>query len=210
MIDNPPFEVPRSPLELLDNIPEATLRRLKGRSGRLATQAVHAMEERLPFFAHLEASQRASVQLVVQTAVVNFVEWMRHPDSDVSYTAQAFEVVPQDLRRRLLSLSNLEILTMPISYLVYYIIVASLFQQMLITLFHGREGYIATFQIRCYAMIAQCFWLIPIVGIFLAEIGSLVVCARGFQRVQKLSPARSLFVAAVPVMISFLLSPAVI
>ncbi len=118
--------------------------------------------------------------------------------------------MPQDLRRRLLSLSNLEILTMPISYLVYYIIVASLFQQMLITLFHGREGYIATFQIRCYAMIAQCFWLIPIVGIFLAEIGSLVVCARGFQRVQKLSPARSLFVAAVPVMISFLLSPAVI
>jgi DNA-binding PucR family transcriptional regulator len=67
----------------------------------LATQAVHALEERLPFFADLEASQRASVQLVVQTAVVNFVEWMRDPRSDVSYTAQAFEVVPQDLRRRI-------------------------------------------------------------------------------------------------------------
>ncbi len=77
------------------------LRRLKQYSGRLATQAVHAMEERLPFFAELEASQRASVQLVVQTAVVNFVEWMRDPQSDVSYTAQAFEVVPQDLRRRI-------------------------------------------------------------------------------------------------------------
>lgn len=115
---------------------------------------------------------------------------------------------PQDIRHRLLSLSNLEILTMPISYLVYYIIVASFFQQGLITLFHGREGYIATFQIRCYAMVAQCFWLIPIVGIFLAEIGSLVVCARGFQRVQKLSYSRSLFVASVPIMISFLMSPA--
>ena len=60
---------------------------------------MRAKEERLPIFADLEASQRASVQLVVQAAVVNFVEWMRNPQSNVSYTAQAFEVVPQDLRR---------------------------------------------------------------------------------------------------------------
>lgn len=59
------------------------------------------MQERLPFFADLEASQRASVALVVQTAVVNFVEWMQDPHSDVSYTAQAFELVPQDLTRRI-------------------------------------------------------------------------------------------------------------
>ena len=37
--------------------------------------------------------------LVVQTAVVNFVEWMHDPHSNVSYTAQAFELVPQDLRQ---------------------------------------------------------------------------------------------------------------
>ena len=74
------------------------LRRLKQYSGRLATEAVSAMHERLPFFADLEASQRASVALVVQTAVVNFVEWMQDPHSNVSYTAQAFELVPQDLR----------------------------------------------------------------------------------------------------------------
>ncbi|MBV9351357.1 MAG: PucR family transcriptional regulator, partial [Mycobacterium sp.] len=54
-----------------------------------------------PFFAELEASQRASVALVVQTAVVNFVEWMQDPRSDVSYTARAFELVPQDLTRRI-------------------------------------------------------------------------------------------------------------
>ena len=59
------------------------------------------MQERLPFFADLEASQRASVALVVQTAVVNFVEWMHDPHSDVSYTAKAFELVPQDLTRRI-------------------------------------------------------------------------------------------------------------
>ena len=101
MPDNTSFELPRSPLQLLDSVPESTLRRLRQYSGRLATQAVHAMSERLPFFGDLEASQRASVQLVVQAAVVNFVEWMRNPSSDVGYTAQAFELVPQELTRRI-------------------------------------------------------------------------------------------------------------
>ena len=95
------FIPPASTLEVLETVPDSVLRRLKQYSGRLATEAVHAMQERLPFFADLEASQRASVQLVVQTAVVNFVEWMRNPQSNVSYTAQAFEVVPQDLTRRI-------------------------------------------------------------------------------------------------------------
>ena len=65
MTDNTSFEAPRSPLQLLNSVPESTLRRLRQYSGRLATQAVHAMSERLPFFSDLEASQRASVQLVV-------------------------------------------------------------------------------------------------------------------------------------------------
>ncbi len=40
------------------------------------------MQEQLPFFADLDASQRASVQLVIQTSVVNFLEWLQQPDSD--------------------------------------------------------------------------------------------------------------------------------
>lgn len=92
---------PASTLEVLETVPDSVLRTLKQYSGRLATEAVHAMEDRLEFFAELEASQRASVHLVVQAAVVNFVEWMRNPQSEVGYTAQAFEVVPQDLRRRI-------------------------------------------------------------------------------------------------------------
>jgi DNA-binding PucR family transcriptional regulator len=103
--DNPfagPFaKHPRSPLEMLDTVPESVLRRLKQYSGRLATEAVSAMQERLPFFADLEASQRASMALVVQTAINNFVEWMQDPHSNVSYTAQAFELVPQELARRI-------------------------------------------------------------------------------------------------------------
>jgi len=53
------------------------------------------MQERLPFFADLEASQRASVALVVQTAVVNFVEWMQDPHSNVSYTRRRSNWFPR-------------------------------------------------------------------------------------------------------------------
>jgi DNA-binding PucR family transcriptional regulator len=93
--------MPGSTLELLDSVPEALLRRLKQYSGRFSTEAVSAMQDRLPFFAELEASQRASVALVVQTAVANFVEWMTDPSSNVNYTARAFELMPQDLTRRM-------------------------------------------------------------------------------------------------------------
>ena len=115
MADNR-FIPPKSTLEVLETVPDSVLRRLKQYSGRLATEAVHAMEERLPFFADLEASQRASVQLVVQTAVVNFVEWMRNPQSNVSYTAQAFEVVPQDLRRRIALRQSVEMVRITMEF----------------------------------------------------------------------------------------------
>src|SRR5690349_18348528 len=74
------------------------------------------MEEKLPFFSELEASQRASVQLVVQTAVVNFVEWMHDPSSDVGYTAQAFELVPQDLRRRIALRQTVDMVRVTMEY----------------------------------------------------------------------------------------------
>src|SRR6476661_5047567 len=115
MADNR-FVPPKSTVEVLETVPDSVLRRLKQYSGRLATEAVRAMEERLPFFAELEASQRASVQLVVQAAVVNFVEWMRNPQSNVSYTAQAFEVVPQDLRRRIALRQSVEMVRVTMEF----------------------------------------------------------------------------------------------
>ncbi|WP_428338746.1 PucR family transcriptional regulator [Mycobacterium sp.] len=95
------FPTPRTTLDLLDSVPESLLRSLKQYSGRLSTEAVNAMQDRLPFFAELEASQRASLALVVQTAVVNFVEWMADPGSNINYTARAFELMPQDLTRQI-------------------------------------------------------------------------------------------------------------
>ncbi|MEZ0363445.1 PucR family transcriptional regulator [Mycobacterium sp. pUA109] len=95
------FVLPRSTLDQLEAVPESLLRRLKQYSGRLATEAVSAIGDRLPFFAELEASQRASVALVVQTAIVNFTEWIHDPRGNVGHTARAFELVPQDLARHI-------------------------------------------------------------------------------------------------------------
>ena len=116
MVDNSLLE-PRSPLEILENVPDSLRRRLKQYSGRLATETVQAMQERLPFFANLEASQRASVQLVVQTAVVNFAEWLHTPGSDVGYTAEAFALVPHDLTRRVALRQTVDMVRVTMEYL---------------------------------------------------------------------------------------------
>jgi len=110
------FATPRSTLELLDSVPESLLRRLKQYSGRFSTQAVTVMQERLPFFAELEASQRASLALVVQTAVANFVEWMTDPHSNINYTARAFELMPQDLTRRMPLRHSVDMLRVTMEY----------------------------------------------------------------------------------------------
>jgi DNA-binding PucR family transcriptional regulator len=106
----------RSTLELLENVPDSLLRRLKQYSGRFSTQAVTVMQDRLPFFAELEASQRASLALVVQTAVANFVEWMTDPHSNVNYTARAFELMPQDLTRRMPLRHSVDMLRVTMEY----------------------------------------------------------------------------------------------
>ena len=48
--------------------------------------------------------------------MVNFVEWMRDPQSNVSYTAQAFEVVPQDLRRRIALRQSVEMVRVTMEF----------------------------------------------------------------------------------------------
>ncbi|WP_028477352.1 CdaR family transcriptional regulator [Nocardia sp. CNY236] len=84
-----------------DPLPDTLLKRVKQFSGRLSTDAVGSMQDRLPFFADLDAAQRAGVQMLVQTAVVNFLEWLQDPDSDIRFSLDAFQVIPQDLARRL-------------------------------------------------------------------------------------------------------------
>ncbi|WP_460962115.1 PucR family transcriptional regulator [Parasphingorhabdus pacifica] len=77
----------------------ATLRNLERASGGLATASVNAMEEQLPWFQRLPADQRASILLVTQTGVANFVSWLQDPTEAIRLTAEAFRLAPQDLSR---------------------------------------------------------------------------------------------------------------
>ncbi|MFT4126498.1 MAG: helix-turn-helix domain-containing protein [Gordonia sp. (in: high G+C Gram-positive bacteria)] len=105
-----------APATVHDALPDTLLRRVKQYSGRLATEAVHSMQDQLPYFADLDAAQRASVQLVVQTAVVNFVEWIQDPEGNVKFTVQAFQVVPQDLARRVTLLQTVEMVRVAMEF----------------------------------------------------------------------------------------------
>ncbi|GAA2776958.1 PucR family transcriptional regulator [Saccharopolyspora taberi] len=77
----------------------ATLRRLERASGGLATASIAAMEQRLPWFRRMPADQRASVLLVTQTGVSNFVAWLQDPTEAIRLTAEAFRSAPRDLSR---------------------------------------------------------------------------------------------------------------
>ncbi len=87
--------------QVRDPLPDTLLRRVKQFSGRLSTEAVASMQDQLDFFSDLDADQRASVHMIVQTAVVNFLEWLQNPGSDIRFSLDAFQLVPQDLARRL-------------------------------------------------------------------------------------------------------------
>ncbi|GAA3361930.1 MULTISPECIES: CdaR family transcriptional regulator [Saccharopolyspora] len=82
-----------------ERISSTTLRALERASGDLATASVGAMEQRLPWFRRLPADQRASVLLVTQTGVSNFVAWMQDPTEAIRLTAEAFRAAPKDLSR---------------------------------------------------------------------------------------------------------------
>ncbi|MFD3812281.1 PucR family transcriptional regulator [Rhodococcus sp. NPDC058639] len=98
----PPARPDRAPL------PDALLRRVKQFSGRMSTEAVHVLQEQLPFFSDLDASQRATVQLVIQTSVVDFLEWVRNPENDLRFSLDAFQMIPQDLANRLTLLQTVD------------------------------------------------------------------------------------------------------
>ena len=86
-----------------DDLPVAatTLRRLELAAGRLAGACLAAMEQRQPWFARLPADERASVALVTQTGVANFVSWLAEPTETIRLTAEAFRIAPRDLARRI-------------------------------------------------------------------------------------------------------------
>src|SRR5690606_28990348 len=93
---------------------------------------------------------------------------------------------------------------LPLNYLFMEIIVIAWLQQFLVSLFKGKAGFPATFQIRCYAMAVQVLNLIPFIGLILAQVGSIIVCMRGFHIVQQITMRQAFIVAVAPVIFSFM------
>lgn len=78
---------------------EATMRRLERASGGLATASVTQMAERFPWFRRLPADRRASVVLVTQVGMANFVHWLRDPQQSIKLTAETFRAAPPEMAR---------------------------------------------------------------------------------------------------------------
>lgn len=120
-------------------------------------------------------------------------------------SAEANTARLDELNKSLKGLSHLDLLAIPIDTLFRYIVFASLMQHFLIYLFHGKQGFVATFQIRCFAMVAQFLQIIPFFGFILAEGMSIALCARGFQIVQRVSLSQAILVSIVPPIFSLLM-----
>lgn len=125
-------------------LPENLLRRIKHFSGHLATDAVRSMANQLPYFDELDTSQRANVQLVVQTAVVNFVDWLENPAAEAGLALQPFEVVPQDLARHITLSQTVEMIRVALEHFEHYLPALAKDEQQLISLTesvlrYGRE-----------------------------------------------------------------------
>jgi PucR C-terminal helix-turn-helix domain/GGDEF-like domain len=78
---------------------EETIRRIEQATGKLATQSVARMDERLAWFRELPADQRSWVTLVAQTGLQSFVDWLRSPDDVLRLTGDVFAAAPRTMAR---------------------------------------------------------------------------------------------------------------
>ena len=76
-------------------------RRVQRMTGELTTAATTRMEETLSWFAALPANERASVSLVAQSGITNFVEWFSAGLETKDHVGDIFSSAPRELARAL-------------------------------------------------------------------------------------------------------------
>ena len=76
-------------------------RRVQRMTGELTTAATSRMEETLPWFSALPANERASVSLVAQSGITNFVEWFSAGLASKDHVGDIFSTAPRELARAL-------------------------------------------------------------------------------------------------------------
>lgn len=97
-------------------VSDALLKRITRYSGTLSTEAVRALEVELPFFAELSADQRAEIQLIIQSAVRDFVTWMRNPDAQHTDTIAGFKLLPKGLGQGLTLQQTVQLVRSTLEY----------------------------------------------------------------------------------------------
>lgn len=97
-------------------VSDALLKRITRYSGTLSTEAVRALEVELPFFAELSADQRAEIQLIIQSAVRDFVTWMRNPEAQHSDTIAGFKLLPKGLGQGLTLQQTVQLVRSTLEY----------------------------------------------------------------------------------------------
>ena len=76
-------------------------RRVQRMTGELTTAATTRMEDTLPWFSALPANERASVSLVAQSGITNFVEWFSAGLESKDHVGDIFSSAPRELARAL-------------------------------------------------------------------------------------------------------------
>ena len=76
-------------------------RRVQRMTGELTTAATTRMEDTLPWFVALPANERASVSLVAQSGITNFVEWFSAGLESKDHVGDIFSSAPRELARAL-------------------------------------------------------------------------------------------------------------
>ena len=76
-------------------------RRVQRMTGELTTAATSRMEDTLPWFTALPANERASVSLVAQSGITNFVEWFSAGLESKDHVGDIFSSAPRELARAL-------------------------------------------------------------------------------------------------------------
>ncbi len=89
---------------------DETVRRIEQAIGRLSTQSVARMDDKLPWFRELPTDQRSWVTLVAQAGLQSFVEWLRTPDDVLRLTGEVFAAAPRDMANRVTLAQTVELL----------------------------------------------------------------------------------------------------
>ncbi|RAE31082.1 PucR family transcriptional regulator, partial [Burkholderia multivorans] len=87
-----------------------TGRRLRAGVGVLSTVTLQRLDARLPWYRSMAPSDRSWVGHLAQSGISSFIDWYRHPDTDLRVVSEIFKSAPRDLIRAISLHQTLQLL----------------------------------------------------------------------------------------------------